>query len=56
MMAKQEPPGVIRADESYTLREFRLRSGLGDYALRQARRAGLKITPVGKKRYILGRH
>jgi hypothetical protein len=47
-------PGVIRADEAYTTREFCRRAGLGDYAFREARAAGLKVTEFGKKRYVLG--
>lgn len=46
-------PGVIRAEESYTVAEFRRRTGLGDYAWRQVRRS-LRVVEVGKKRYILG--
>ena len=52
--SRGETPGVIRADESYTVAEFKRRSGLGDYAFREARRAGLRIVSVGKKRFVLG--
>lgn len=52
---RHESPGVIRADEAYTIAEFRRRAGLGDYAFRQARGGGLRIIEVGKKRYVLGR-
>ncbi len=48
------PPGVIRADEVYTVSEFRKRSGLGDFAFRKVRQSGLRIVDVGKKRFILG--
>lgn len=47
-------PGVIRADESYTVVEFRRRATLGDYAFREVRRAGLRVVEIGKKRYVLG--
>jgi hypothetical protein len=45
---------VIRADESYTVREFRARAGLRDFAFRECRQAGLRVIPVGRKRYVLG--
>jgi hypothetical protein len=47
-------PQVIAASESYTVPEFRRRTGLGDFAFRQVRRAGLRVVAVGKKRYVLG--
>ena len=47
-------PQVIRADEAYTVPEFRRRAGLGDYAFREVRRAGLRIIEIGKKRYVRG--
>jgi hypothetical protein len=47
-------PGVIRADEAYTVAEFRRRATLQRYALSQAQRAGLRIVAVGRKRYVLG--
>lgn len=47
-------PGVIDAAASYTLSEFRRRTGLGSYAFRQARAAGLRVVEVGRKRYVLG--
>lgn len=46
--------GVIRADEIYTLAEFAARARLGRYALRQAKRAGLKIITVGGKSFVRG--
>ncbi|MBI1900915.1 MAG: hypothetical protein HYS13_07360 [Planctomycetia bacterium] len=48
-------PGVISASEVYTLAEFKRRAALGDYALRQARRQGLRIIAVGKKQFVTGR-
>lgn len=47
-------PQVIRADEAYTVAEFRRRTGLADYALRAARAAGLRVIAVGRKRYVRG--
>lgn len=51
-MARQEQ--VIRKDESYTVGEFRKRAGLGDYAYRRARKEGLRVVEIGKKRYVRG--
>jgi len=41
--------------ESYTLREFQRRTHLGNWALRTARRRGLKVCRVGGRAYISGR-
>lgn len=47
-------PQVICADEAYTVAEFRRRTGIGDYAFRELRQAGLRIVAIGKKRFIRG--
>jgi len=47
--------GVIRADEAYTLDEFKRRVGFQSAALRRARRAGLRLLREGKRKYVLGR-
>ena len=52
-MTISRTPGVIRADEAYSVAEFRRRAGLGDYAWRQVRRQ-MRVVEVGKKRYVLG--
>ena len=52
-MTVSRTPGVIRADEAYSVAEFRRRTGLGDYAWRQIRRK-LRVVEVGRKRFILG--
>lgn len=49
------PVGVIRADEAYTLEEFKRRVGFQNAALRRARRAGLRLLREGKRKYVLGR-
>ena len=54
MPEKTKPPGVIRADEAYTLDELANRLGLGRAAIREARRRGLPIRTVGRRRFILG--
>ena len=50
----RESTGVISKDEAYTVAEFRRRAGLGDYAFREVRRAGLRVVAVGKKRFVRG--
>jgi len=46
---------TIRDSESYTLNEFRRRTGLGVAALRAARRRGLRVTRVGSRSYVRGK-
>ena len=53
--ARPRKPGVIRADESYTLAEFEERNRMGKAARRTAVRDGLIIRRVGRQSYILGR-
>ena len=48
-------PGVIDAAQAYTIAEFRRRMGIGDFAMRQLRRDGLRVVEIGRKRFILGR-
>jgi hypothetical protein len=49
------PPGVISHHEIYTLEEFSLRTGLKSSALRQARRAGLRVFYAHGHAFISGR-
>lgn len=54
-MAKStEAPGVIDAHAAYELGEFSRRTRLGTWALRQARRSGLRVCTVGSRRFVLG--
>ena len=46
--------GVILADATYPLPEFKRLSGLGEAALRQARRQGLMVTAIGRRRFVRG--
>lgn len=46
--------GEIRADSVYPLEVFRRRTGLDTWAMRQARRAGLRVVRVGRRGFILG--
>jgi hypothetical protein len=47
-------PGVIRADEVYTLREFQSRTRLGTWAMRQGRRSGLKVIDAHGRSFVRG--
>jgi len=47
-------PGHITGDALYTLEEIRERLKLGDHAMRQARRAGLRVRRIGRRGYVLG--
>ena len=49
-----EALGPIVRDACYPLPVFKALTGLDAWALRQAVRAGLKIIPVGRRRYIMG--
>ena len=47
-------PGVIARGETYTLPDFKRRTGLGDNSLRLARRAGLRVIYAHGKAFVLG--
>lgn len=49
----ERAPGVIRADEAYSVGELRRRAGLGQYTWRQVRRE-LPIVNIGRKQFIIG--
>jgi hypothetical protein len=53
-MPASRTPGVIRADEAYTVAEFKLRTRLGDYAYRELRLAGFPVVRIGRKFFVLG--
>jgi hypothetical protein len=44
----------IVADAAYPIELFGRATGLGNWALRQARRTGLRIRVVGRRRYVIG--
>ncbi len=48
-------PGLVTADSLYTLPEIQERLKLGQHAMRQARRAGLRVRRIGRRGYVLGR-
>ena len=52
---KSDMPGVIVADALYTLQEVQQRLRLGAAAMRQARRQGLILRKIGRRKYLLGR-
>jgi hypothetical protein len=48
------PGGSIQAGEVMTLAELKRRLGLGEHAIRQARRAGLRLIAFGRGKFVLG--
>lgn len=44
----------ISKDSSYVLDDFKVRTGLGDTGLRNARRSGLKVRYCHNRGYVLG--
>ena len=50
---RRRAPGVIRADEGLTLREFLKRADLGDHTWRKIR-PQIKVRRIGYKVYVLG--
>jgi hypothetical protein len=46
--------GAILAEAIYPLPEFQRLTGLGEAAMREARRKGLVITAIGRRRYVRG--
>jgi hypothetical protein len=52
-MVDRVPPGVIRADEAYTLQEFRRRCGLGDLAWHRVKQKLTRIK-IGRRIFVRG--
>lgn len=48
------PDTAILADAVYALADFRRRTGLGAWALRQARRNGLRVRKCGGRSFVIG--
>lgn len=46
--------GEIEPDKLYTLDAFKKASGLKDWALRTARKAGLKMHQAGNRKFVKG--
>lgn len=56
-LAMQVPPsalGAIHAEAVYPLAEFQRLTGLGEAAMREARRKGLAICTIGRRRFVRG--
>ncbi|HCS50353.1 hypothetical protein [Rubinisphaera sp.] len=54
MAVDKDQLGAIRADESYTLEQFKKLQGIGKDGLRSARQAGLKVRRAHRRAFILG--
>ena len=54
MSKPAQAPGVIESQHVYTLREFQARSGMGEAALRTARRVGLKAVRFKNRSFVRG--
>jgi hypothetical protein len=54
MPAAQAALAPISVHEVYPLKVFKQRSGLDSWALRKAKRAGLRVFAVGRRRYVRG--
>lgn len=48
------PSQTIESGVVYTLDDFRKRTGLGDFAMRQARRNGLIVHYTGVRGFVIG--
>jgi len=61
MRKEQRPPTparteqTVREDEIVPLAELDVRLGLGPSAIRTARRQGLKVRRIGRRKFVLGR-
>lgn len=61
MQKEQRPPTPARAEQTVRegeivpLAELGFRLGLGPSAIRTARRQGLKVRRIGRRKFVLGR-
>ena len=53
-MINRKGTGPIQKNTIYPLGDFMGRVGMGEFAIRNARRAGLKVVRIGKKVFIRG--
>ena len=51
---KSKPGRSIEPQTLYALEEFKQVSGMGNWALRQARKAGLKMLKIGNRKFVKG--
>ena len=49
-----QPTGQIEPQTLYSLEEFKQVSGMGNWSLRQARKAGLKMLKIGNRKFVKG--
>ncbi len=56
-MAKEpaQVPGLIGASDLYTIGEIKRRLGISSWAMWRARRNGLKVYKIDRRRYVLGK-
>ena len=56
-MAKEATkiPGQIGASDLYTIAEIKRRLGLNSWTMWRARRRGLKVYKISRRRYVLGK-
>ena len=47
--------GEIDPDKLYSLEAFKHVSGMGDWAMRSARKAGLKMKKIGNRKFVSGK-
>ena len=52
--SRRDVPGCIEPQILYTIGELKLRSGLGSWGFRQARRHGLKMLRAHGRTFVLG--
>ncbi len=48
------PSDPIRVDESYSLTEFKRRTGMSKYSVRRARAQGLAVKRIGNRAFVTG--
>ncbi len=53
--AAARSPQAVREDEVVPLAELDARLGLGPSAIRTARRQGLKVHRIGRRKFVIGR-
>lgn len=49
------PLGEIQDGAAYPLEVFKRRFGLNDDAIRKAKRKGLKLRTIGRRKFVLGK-
>jgi hypothetical protein len=50
-----QPRRAVREDEVVPLADLEARLGLGPAAIRMAKRQGLKVRRIGRRKFVLGR-